>query len=223
MQYSLCKKLVVLTIISQPKTHRGIAPLIATLFLVAIATVGGSMVFVFAQGSFSGSQISGSFTVEYLRIVGYDLRDVEKLLLHDGNEILAKNCCGTNDGIKQADERIAIYLQNNSVQPVTISELLLGGQEYAFSPTSKIGDNTKVGIGHKPKLGQYIIVNQHNGGTSYTTVDDSSAIIQAGETVTILLDLKQNLIMDRDIQLKITTNNGNVFVSSLQTGQNSPK
>lgn len=219
MKESMCNDIASKYLVFNTKSRRGVAPVIATLLLVAIAVVGGSTVFVFAQDSFSTSQISGTNEVEYLKIVGYDLRDVEKLFLHDGSEILAKNCCGVSDGIKNSDERIAIHLQNNSVKPVTISELRFAGDEYAFVPTSKIGDNTKIGNGHKPKLGEYIIVNQHDEGTKYLTVDESAATIQPGDTVTLLLDLKHKLSMFGDSQIKITTTNGNVVVSSLQTGQ----
>ena len=39
--------------------HRAVAPVIATLLMVAIAVVGGTIIFVFSQGFFSSSQISG--------------------------------------------------------------------------------------------------------------------------------------------------------------------
>ena len=221
MKESMCKDIASKYFIFISKSRRGVAPVIATLLLVVIAVVGGSTVFVFFFFSFSTSQISGTSQVEYLKIIGYDLRDAEKLFLHDGTEILAKNCCGFADGVKNSDERIAIYLQNNSVKTVTISELRFAGDDYSFVPTSKIGDNTKIGNGHKPKLGEYIIVNQYDQGTKYLTVDESAAIIQPGETVTLLLDLKHKLSMFGDSQIKITTTNGNVVVSSLQTGQSS--
>ena len=201
----------------KPKYRRGVAPIIGTLLLVAIATIGGSMVFVFAQDSIHNSQISNSPNIEFLKIVGYDTRDVEELLLHDGNGILAKNCCGVSDGIKSADERIVIYIQNKSAQPITISELRFAGEQYSFVPTSKIGDNTKIGNGHKPKIGQYIIVNRHDG-TKYVTLEENSPTIKSGEIVTIMLDLKHNLSEDGS-QIKITTTNGNVIVSTLNSEQ----
>ncbi len=119
-------------------SRRAVSPIIATLLLVAIAVVGGSGVFVFAQDHFGSSQISGSPQIEFLQIVGYDARDVEKLNLHDGNEILSKNCCGIADGKKNFDERIAIYIQSNSVHSVVISELRFAGDVYSFAPVSKI-------------------------------------------------------------------------------------
>ena len=207
-------------LIQKTKCRKAIAPVIATLLLVAVSVVGGSMVFVFAQDSLQTSQVSGSPNVEYLKIIGYDTRDVDKLLLHDGNEILAKNCCGVADGQKNFDERIAIYVQNNSPQEVILSELRLGGNVYSFTPAPKIGEFNKIGNGHKPHPNEFIIVNYHIGGKNYQTVEDSQSIIQPGEVVTLLLDLGTGMMKNNDSQIKITTNQGNIFVSTLIEGQN---
>jgi len=202
-------------------SRRAVAPVIATLLLVAIAVVGGSMIFVFAQDNISETQVSGSPNVELIKIIGYDGRDVDKLKLHDGNEILAKNCCGIADGQKNFDERIAIYIQNNSVQPVVISELRLAGNVYSFAPQTKIGEWDKIGDGHKPHPNEYIIVNSHIEGKNYDIVQ-GVPVIQSGGVVTLLLDLGQNMRMSHDSQVKITTNLGNVFVSTIMIGQDSP-
>jgi len=199
--------------------RRAVAPVIATLLLVAIAVVGGSIVFVFAQGYISGSQISGSPNVELIKIIGYDARDVDKLKLHDGNEILAINCCGIADGKKNFDERIAIYIQNDSVKPVVISELRFAGDVYSFTPTSKIGQWNKIVPGHKPLPYEYIIVNGPKGGITYDTVKDFSPEIQPGKVLTLLLDLGHSMGISHDSQVKITTVNGNVFVSTIIIGQ----
>jgi len=223
MDKRLCKNIHSVTFIfSKAKCRRGVSPIIATLLLVAIATVGGSTVFAFSQDAFSTSQISGYSNVELIKIFGYDARDVEKLKLHDGNEIEAKNCCGLADGKKNFDERIAIYIQNNSVQPVVISELRLAGDVYSFVPQTKIGEWNKIGNGHKPHPNEYIIVNYHKGGMAYDTVEDPSAVIQSGGIVTLLLDLGKNMGMLHDVQIKITTLQGNVFVSTMLNGQDSP-
>jgi len=219
MYSSLCKNIHSVTfIISKAKCRRGVSPIIATLLLVAIATVGGSTVFAFSQDVFSTHQISGSPNVELIKIFGYDVRDVDKLKLHDGNEILAKNCCGIVDGQKNFDERITIYIQNNSVQPVVISELRLAGNVYSFVPQTKIGEWDKIGDGHKPHPNEYIIVNRHIEGKNYDIVQ-GVPVIQSGGVVTLLLDLGQNMRMSHDSQVKITTNLGNVFVSTIIIGQ----
>ncbi len=151
-------------------SRRAVSPIIATLLLVTIAVVGGSGVFAFSEDYFSSSQVSGNTQIEFIKILGYDARDVEKLNLHDGNEILAKNCCGIANGKKNFDERVAIYIQSNSVHPVAISELRFAGDVYSFVPASKIGEWNKIGDGHKPHPSEYIIVNGHNEGKNHETL-----------------------------------------------------
>ena len=200
-------------------SRRAVSPIIATLLLVAIAVVGGSGVFAFSEYYFSSSQVSGNTQIEFIKILGYDARDVEKLNLHDGNEILAKNCCGIANGKKNFDERVAIYIQSNSVHPAAISELRFAGDVYSFVPASKIGEWNKIGDGHKPHPSEYIIVNGHNEGKNYETLQGSYPVIQPGEVVTILLDLGVNIGINHDAQIKITTTNGNVFASTILVGQ----
>ena len=52
--------------------RRAVAPVIATLLMVAIAVVGGTIIFVFSQGFFSQSQISGNPSIESVKILGYE-------------------------------------------------------------------------------------------------------------------------------------------------------
>ena len=197
---------------------RAIAPVIATLLLVAIAVVGGSIAFVFAQSVVSETQISGNIQPEYIKILGYDARDVKQLKAHDGEEILPNNCCGIIDGIKNYDERVAIYLQNNSVQMITISELRLAGEVYQYTPSSKLG-NWNGGTSPQPK--EYVIMNGHDGKPGGDILQISSPQIQPGQIVTIVIDLDKSIQNGRDLQAKISTTNGNVFVSTLIVGQNS--
>ena len=124
-------------------SKRAVAPVIATLLLVAIAVVGGSIIFVFSQGFFSSAQVSGAPQIESLEIVGYDMQDVDELTLHDGlctsgTDPAAAGCGGTafdqNGTVGlEAGERIAVYLQNQSAQSVTLTELSVAGVVYTYS------------------------------------------------------------------------------------------
>lgn len=131
---------------------------------------------------------------------------------------MAKNCWRVVDGKKNFDERIAIYLQNNSAQPVVTSELRFAEDVYSFTPATKIGEWNKIGNGHKPHPNEFIIVNGYKGRNNYYTVQDPTAIIQSGETVTVLLDLGEDFKMNHDAQIRITTQTGNVFVSTIMIG-----
>jgi flagellin-like protein len=74
-------------------SRRGVAPVIATLLLVAIAVVGGSIVFVFSQGFFSSAQISGSPNIESIKILGYDATDGNATQFHDGFVLNSTTLC----------------------------------------------------------------------------------------------------------------------------------
>ncbi len=203
-------------------SRRGVAPVSATLLLVAIAVVGGSIIFVFSQGFFSETQVSGAIEPELVKIVGYDTRDVKTLKAHDGLDLLPDNCCGDgSDNIKSPDERITIHIQNNSAKPITIEELRFGGVEYQYTVEDKLGPYTADPIGPQP--GEYVIMTGPDGTPPALTNDlskEKSAIIQAGGIVTLVLDLDRTIKDGRDMQVKITTTNGNVFVSTLIVGQN---
>ena len=205
-------------------SRRAVAPVIATLLLVAIAVVGGSIVFVFSQGFFSSAQISGAPTIESLRFTGYDATDGAVLEIHDGVDSGVAQGGATNDGLL-AGERIAVYLQNNSVQKVTLSEVRFAGTEYVFvsgpaSPANQIDAFGGAGI-LDTATSSYMIATASNGGAGNPAdvLDTTSAEIQPGGQVTVILQLEDNVKVGRDAQFKIATANGAVFVGTVIAGQ----
>jgi len=208
--------------VSQNFQRPGIAPVIATLLLVAIAVVGGSIVFVFAQEFFTGSQISGTPSIELIKIIGYDASDAEQVKAHDGIDILPSDCCGESDRLKNVDERIAIYLQNNSVEQVFISEIRISGAVYDFTtytvfPAPGIGSWNMSNV--KPQQGEYVILTGHDGTVGGDLLEFPAPVMQPGELITVLADLDQRYNIPRDVQFKLTTSNGAVFVSTIIMGQ----
>jgi len=208
--------------------RRGVAPVIATLLLVAIAVVGGSIIFVFAQDFFATSQVSGEPKIELIEIVGYDARDVVRVKAHDGIEIISKNqdCCGVADGIKKADERIAIYIQNHSVEEVWFSEIRITGLVYDFTTYTTIPPPFGINgwedkPGRKPQQGQYVVLLGHDGRVDGDLLPFPAPSIQPGQLITILVDLDQSYNIPRDVQFKLTTTQGNIFVSTIIMGSSS--
>ncbi len=115
-------------------SRRAVAPIIATLLLVAIAVVGGSIIFVFSQGFFSAAQVSGSPNIESLKILGYDATDGTTMKIHDGTTPATLK--GANGNGLVAGERVAIYVQNNGVSKTTLNEVRFAGKVYDFVPNS---------------------------------------------------------------------------------------
>lgn len=182
-------------------SRRAVAPIIATLLLVAIAVVGGSIVFVFSQGFFSSAQVSGSPNIESLKFTGYDASDGVDLLNHDGTTYVAGNTAG--NGLVLGEE-VTVYLQSNSVGKVTLGEVRFGGSVYNYTSGS-------------PTNGQYRVLTTGPGSFLGT----SSAELQPGQQVSIVMQLGENIKNGRDTQFKLTTANGAVFVGTIIAGQQS--
>jgi len=208
-------------------SRRAVAPVIATLLLVAIAVVGGSIIFVFSQGFFSSAQVSGAPQIESIEIVGYDASDVIVLLLHDGilsdgNQTSTTwdgNPLPTGEGVLEG-ERVAVYLQNQSAQRVTLEEIRLAGNVYEYLP----GPALTLAANGQSADGEFLIVTKGNDGTPGTGGDilqGDVPIMEAGEEVTIMMQLSATLSPGRDAQFKIETANGAVFVGTIIAGQQS--
>ncbi|QUC65258.1 hypothetical protein NsoK4_03115 [Nitrosopumilus sp. K4] len=199
-------------------SRRAVAPVIATLLLVAIAVVGGSIVFVFSQGFFSQAQVSGTPTIESLKFIGYDGRDGAQLTVHDG-VTLAAMAGNATDGLNTG-ERLAIYVQNQGVQKATLSEVRFAGTVYDY-----IGSDTSLpaltaGRGDAADDGGFWILTQ-SSGTGGVLTQSTAAELQPGQQATIVLQLGENVKVGRDAQMKLTTSNGAVFVGTVVTGQQS--
>ena len=162
-------------------SHKAVAPIIATLLLVAIAVVGGTIIFVFAQGFFSSSQISGTPNIESIKILGYDARAVQELKAHDGNLMLAGSG-GDPDPNKKQGERVAIYLTNDSVQKIVLGEISFGGYIYQYidASTTGLGDWS---TGNIP-IGNYTVLT----GTPDTLLNSGAGELAPGQTATVVLD-----------------------------------
>ena len=209
-------------------SRRAVAPIIATLLLVAIAVVGGSIIFVFSQGFFSSAQVSGAPQIESLRITGYDARDSAALTLHNALDSGVDEGV-SNNGLAQG-ERVAIYLQNNSVQKVTLNEIRLAGTVYSFIPGTGVTplldayDDVAGALASSTVPG-FMIATNSNGvagaETAATVLSTTAAELQPGQQATVIIELDENIKTGRDTQFKITTSNGAVFVGTVIAGQQS--
>ncbi len=187
-------------------THRAVAPVIATLLLVAISVVGGTILFVYSQGFFNQAQISGTPTIELVKILGYDARDVANLNAHNGIVMTVASGDSSTLG-KTVGERILVSLKNDSVGGITFSEIRLGGTVYQYNTVDPIPVFTP-GTG-----GTYGVLRN-----STHMITDQAGLMQPGETVGIIIDLNDNFPVGRDIQFKLTTTNGAVFLDTVVMG-----
>ena len=203
-------------------SRRAVAPVIATLLLVAIAVVGGSIVFVFSQGFFSSAQISGAPQIESLQINGYDATDVTNLQLHDGSLIEQSATPAVFSGVANngllTGERIAIYVTNQGVSQAALTEVRFAGSVYTYATAATLDDFAADTFLNAQ---EFAIIEK---GVALSVADVSqspTAIIQPGQQATILLELEQDVQFGRDAQFKLTTANGAVFVGTVVAGQQS--
>ena len=198
--------------INPKKRHKGVSVVIGTLLIVAIAVVGSTMIFSFSQGFFNQAQISGVPTIESVRILGYDARDVTELTVHNG-KVMAVGTAGDPAVLgKNVDERVAVHINNQSVKEILLTEIRLGGTVYEYDTSIEpLGawDDT---VNLVP--GKYFIMRD-----STRIIQEPIPLLQPGQFVTILIDLDENFPIGRDIQFKLTTANGAVFMSTVVMGQ----
>ena len=202
-------------------SRRAVAPVIATLLLVAIAVVGGSIVFVFSQGFFSSAQISGTPQIESLEIVGYDARDIDFLTYHNG-ESTSTNADGAIDDQLAAGERIAIYVQNQGISKVTLTEVRLAGTVYTYGNPTGIATLDAFGASTLTPAGSFVIatgVDDVSGNADLSIA--GNAELEPGQTVTVVLGLDDTLKEGRDAQIKLSTANSAVFAGTVVAGQQS--
>ena len=165
---------------------------------------------MFSQGFFSAAQVSGSPNIESLKFTGYDASDGAALKLHDGGITTALTGLAGN-GLTTG-ERVAVYVQNQGVNKVTLGEIRFAGSVYSYTPGGGSLGNFVNGTGSA-----YRILTQAPG----VLVSSTSPEIQAGQQATILLDLSENVKTGRDVQFKLSTSNGAVFVGTIIAGQQS--
>lgn len=194
---------------------KAVAPVIGNILLIAVAVIGGTLIFTFSGGFVSSAQIGGFIPVEAISIQGYDARTIATLQAHDGNDMLV-NSGGNSNSFKEADERIAIYIRSDSTNPIVISTLTFAGVEYGYVQVSSgtLGDYTSLDI----PMGNFTILTK----TSPDFLSQSeSAQIQPGQTITLVLDLESDIKIGRSAQVNIRTTNANAFVGTVNVGQQS--
>jgi len=198
--------------INPKKRHREVSVVIGTLLIVAIAVVGSTMIFSFSQGFFNQAQISGVPTIESVRILGYDARDVTELTVHNG-KVMAVGTAGDPAVLgKNVDERVAVHINNQSVKEILLTEIRLGGTVYEYDTSIEpLGawDDT---VNLVP--GKYFIMRD-----STRIIQEPIPLLQPGQFVTILIDLDENFSIGTDTQFKLTTANGAVFMSTVVMGR----
>ena len=188
--------------------------------LIAISVVGGTLVFAVSENYQDHLAINNSYQIITLKITGFDARDISVLNLHDNlkvnNSVNPGNFDGqTNNGLLKG-ERVAVYVQNNSISKVYFDEVRFAGNQYTFVS----GDPLTAYDTSFMNPGEFVIATK--GTTGIPNLASSGiASLQPGQEATFLMELQTDLKKTRDTQFRITATTGEIFVGSILLGHNS--
>ena len=198
------------------RSRRAVSPIIATLLLIAIAVIGGVMIYVFTQGFFGNSSITTSPGVDTITMSGYDMREVVPsacpaitagITTHEST-IICHGDVATNNG-KADTEAGAIFIRNVGQKSYTISKIEVNGRSLGLVTTD---------AGITGAAAVYAVYTATS--SSDTTISDLPATVATvlpGQDATIVVTFDGTGTDDntaaagRTIPVKLTSANGSVF------------
>jgi len=195
-------------------SQRAVAPIIATLLMVAISVVGGILIFVFAQGFFTDTNIQTP-NIESLEIFGYDARDTTTHRAHNDDpsvttdDITIGNAVGGNlaDG-----DTITVYVRNKGAGPITIERIKVFGTDYLWDVAT-----TAAAISAATPAADNEFALSVDGINIVT-----SPVLGPGQEGTILLQYDEldngKIKIGRPVPVVIITGNGAAFTKQVQNG-----
>ena len=202
-------------LIKKERKLRAIAPVIATLLMVAIAVLGGIIIFVFVQGFFSETDV-GQAQFEKLNILGYDLRDQDNsndLIVHDGTQNTEDNGVSTDGDFGNTDYG-AVYIENLGDGAIAISKVTIGASTYVLN------DGTPVVIdGDYPGAGNFVVCT--GGSTCADTDMNQAGIVDAFSKATLIVEKDStgiDLKNGRGVSIVVETDSGGAASVSAVVG-----
>jgi flagellin-like protein len=213
----------------QIRSRRAVAPIIATLLLIAIAVIGGVMIYVFTQGFFGNSSITSSPSVDTITMTGYDMREIDAtppcdpttavttgVTTHE-NEVTCYGDSGlaVDVGRKVAGEEGAIFIRNVGSEGYTISKLEVNDVELDFVST----DAGMVAAGGTYVMYSIADAADDVAGTTPLTAQE----VLPGEEATLVVsfDVDSEAASGRTIPVKITSASGSVYNFNVVIGSKS--
>src|SRR3989338_8946618 len=196
-------------------SQRAVAPIIATLLMVAISVVGGILIFVFAQGFFTDTNI-GTPTIESIEIFGYDARDQAALEAHNDDPTIATDDITVSvaaSGNLKTDDAIVLYVRNKGGIAITIDKIKVYGIDYTWDVITADTALTTGTPGAKKEFAVSIVLG---------TKEKAAPVIDSGQEATIIIKYDETdtgkVKIGRPIPVVIHTGGGATFTKQLQNG-----
>jgi len=187
-------------------SHHGIAGIIVSLILIAVAVVGGISVFMFTQGFMSEAPVTAP-TPTALLITGSNATDATDITTHRGIQIPVSNAVGNTlaDG-----DQFTIYVRNKSTNVVVIDNITVFGSIHNYdTDCTAIGDTA-------PQEDTFCIT------VDGTSTGLSSPVVQGFQEFTIIVgydsDVNGLVKIGRMIPVTIITSNGIEFNTQVVSG-----
>jgi len=207
-------------------SQRAVAPIIATLLMVAISVVGGILIFVFAQGFFTDTNIQTPH-IESLEIFGYDARDRAILRVHIFDPVATENAAGGSPTISTAptattiglrdDNAITLLVRNKGSGAVTIDVVKVFGVDYTWGLTA-----TATTLSTTTPTAATSATTRFFAISTDGLVTTTSPVIGPGQDATIIIrydDATNGPVkIGRPIPVVIITGNGAAFTKQVQNG-----
>ena len=207
--------------------HRAVAPIIATLLLIAIAVIGGVMIYVFTQGFFGNTTISTVPSVDTIIMSGYDMREIEGhkpcdnphspatrgVITHEGQVTCHGDGKFTLDDGKSNGEAGTIFIRNIGEKSYNLFKLEINGRILDFTADDNDIDN-KAGV-----FGIYTVPDTRTP-TADTTLREVATILP-GQEATFVISFDDGTTPagstdntagpGRIIPIKLTSSSGSVY------------
>ena len=190
------------------KNHRAVAPIIATLLMIAIAVVGGVMIYVFTQGFFGNNSIATSPFMDAVTMSGYDMREIPAAIGITTHEHLNFATYGDGGilGMGESEEG-TVFIKNIGQKPYTITKLEVNGRQMLFDGTGPLTS------------GEYGIITVPDAATinAGTTLREAPTILPGQEGTLVISfdgsgDADDNVAVNgRTISVKVTSASGSVY------------
>jgi len=206
------------------KSRKAVAPIIATLLMIAIAVVGGVMIYVFTQGFFGNSSIATSPSVDTITMSGYDMREIVSTgpacpgpsttgVTQHENLITCYGDNAVDVGIKAAGEEGTIFIRNVGQKPYSISKLEINEVELNFVSTDPLAAG---------EYGMYSIANAADVNGAGTTLLAAQLVLPGEEaTLVVSFDATNEAASGRTIPVKITSASGSIYNFNVVVGSQS--